>query len=180
MWEGGGGGDIDYWPFSPLWICACFVGKTLITIVGCLETLCWVYKLAFIPSNNNHHHRKMTRSLITKKNHWGKGKGIFYLSVKHLVLVLKRTVSMRRFPSSYVLVIKRKFYFFITHTFTHVGYLDACEKTVYILSDNHIMTKPKKRLCQTMKQIIFGLLLQKILLITFKTYTTPSEVQILM
>ena len=88
------------------------------------------------------------------------------LSVKHLVMVLKRTVSMRRFPSSYVLVDKKDF--FITYTFTHVGHLDACEKTVNILSDNHIMTKPKKWLCLTMKQIIFGLLFQSILLITFK------------
>ena len=81
------------------------------------------------------------------------------LSVKHLVIVLKRTVSMRRLPSSYVLVDKKEIHF-LSHTFTHVGHLDACEKTVNILSDNHIMTKPKKRLCLTLKQIIFGLLLQ--------------------
>ena len=55
-------------------------------------------------------------------------------------MVLKRTVSMRRFPSSYVLVDKKEIYFY--HAHFHVGYLDACEKTVYILSDNHIMTKP--------------------------------------
>ena len=73
-------------------------------------------------------------------------------------MVLKRTVSMRRFPSSYVLVDKRKFIFY--HAHFHVGYLDACEKTVYILSEIHIMTKPKKRMCLTMTQIIFGLLLQ--------------------
>ena len=86
------------------------------------------------------------------------GKGIFYLSVKHLVMMLKRTVSLRRFPSSYVLVDKKGIYFY--HTHFHIGYLDACEKIVYILSEFHIMTKPKKRLCLTMTQIIFGLLLQ--------------------
>ena len=44
---------------------------------------------------------------------------------------------MRRSPSSYVLVDRKEIYFFY-HAHFHVGYLDACEKTVYILSDNHI------------------------------------------
>ena len=79
--------------------------------------------VAYIPSNNNQ--RKTARSLIKKS--WGKGKGIFYLSVKHLVMVLKRTVSMRQFPSSYVLVDKKEIYF-LSHTLS-----------VYILSDNHIL-----------------------------------------
>ena len=56
----------------------------------------------------------MAQSLITKKI-TGKGKGIFDLSVKHLVMVLKRTISMRRFPSSYVLVDKKEIYF-LSHT----------------------------------------------------------------
>ena len=42
-----------------------------------------------------------------------------------------------------VWLIKKKFVF--NHAHFHVGYLDAFEKTVYILSDNHIMTNPKKR-----------------------------------
>ena len=37
----------------------------------------------------------------------------------------------------YVLVDKKEVIFY--HAHFHVGYLDACEKTVYILSDNHIL-----------------------------------------
>ena len=78
MWEGGGVWTID--PSVPSELCACFVGKALITIVGCLETLCCVYKLAFITSNNNHHHRKMAESLITKKNHGERERNILFIS----------------------------------------------------------------------------------------------------
>ena len=75
--------------------------------------------------------------------------------------------------------IKRKF-IFITHTFTHVGYLDACEKTVYILSDNHIMTKSKKVIVSNNEADHLRVIASVNLTHHIQTYTTPSEVQILM
>ena len=177
---GGGGGGIDYWPFSPLWICACFVGKALIIIVGlgCLKTLCWVYKLAFIPGNNNHHHRKMARPLITKKS-WGKGKGIFYLSVKHLVMVLKRTLSMRRFPSSYVLVDKKEIIFY--HTHFHSCRLSRClwKDSLYIEWQSYY-DKTKKAIVSNNEADHLRVIASENLTHHIQTYTTPSEVQILM
>ena len=121
VWEGG---DIDYWPFSSLWICACFVGKALITIVGCLETLCWVNKLAFITSNNNHHHRKMAQSLITKKNHGEKERNILFISFNIWLWCSKEPSQWDGSLHHMFWSIKRKFIFH-THTFTHVGSLDA-------------------------------------------------------
>ena len=111
---GGGGGGIDYWPFSSLWICACFVGKALITIVGCLETLCWVYKLAFITSNNNHHHRKMAQSLITKKSR-GKGKEYFIYQLNIWLWCSKEPSQWDGSLHHMFWSIKRKFIFHQTH-----------------------------------------------------------------
>ena len=116
-------GGIDYWPFSPLWICACFVGKALITIVGCLETLCWVNKLAFIPSNNKQHHRNMARPLITKKIMGERERNILFISTTFGYGAqknrLNETVSFIMFWS-----IKRKFIF--NHTHFHSCRLSRC------------------------------------------------------
>ena len=106
---GRGGGGIDYWPFSPLWNCACFVGKALITIVGCLETLCWVYNKPLYKVTMTTTIEKWQGHLLQKIM----GERNILLSVKHLVMVLKRTVPMRRFPSSYVLVDKKDFFYHI-------------------------------------------------------------------
>ena len=50
----------------------------------------------------------MAQSLITKQKNHGEREGNILFIVKHLAMVLKRTISMRRVPSSYVLVDKKE------------------------------------------------------------------------
>ena len=75
-------------------------------------------------------------------------------------------------------LIKRNFIFY--HAHFHVGYLDACEKTVYILSEIHIMTKPKKRMCLNNDADHLRVIASVNLTHHIQTFTTLPEVQILM
>ena len=83
----------------------------------------------------------MARALI-KKNHGGKGKEYFIYQLNIWLWCSKKPSQRDGSLHHMFWLIKRKFVFY--HAHFHVGYLDACEKTVYILSENHIMTKPKK------------------------------------
>ena len=172
----GGGGGIDYWPFSSLWICACFVGKALITIVGCLETLFWVYKLALITSNNNHQHRKMAQSLITK-NITGKGKGIFY----QLNIWLWCSKEPSQWDGSLHHMfwsIKRKFIFY--HTHFHSCRLSRClrKDRLYIEWQSYY-DKTKKVIVSNNEADHLRVIASVNLTHHIQTYITPSEVQIL-
>ena len=73
-------------------------------------------------------------------------------------------------------LIKRKFIFY--HIHFHVGYLDACEKTVYILNDNNIMTKPKKAIVSNNDANHLRFIASVNPTHHIQTYTTPSEEQI--
>ena len=173
VWEGG----IDFWPFSSLWICACFIGKALITIVGCLETLCWVYKLAFITNNNNHHHRKMAQSLITKKSR-GKEKEYFIYQLNIWLWCSKEPSQWDGSLHHMFWSIKRKFIFY--HTHFHSCRLSRClrKDRLYIEWQSYY-DKTKKVIVSNNEADHLRVIASVNLTHHIQTYTTPSEVQIL-
>ena len=75
-------------------------------------------------------------------------------------------------------LIKRNFIFY--HTHFHEGYLDACEKTVYILVTIIYYDKTKKAIVSNNDADHLRVIASVNLTHHIQTYTTPPEVQVLM